>query len=159
MTDSVEIKCLPQRDNRSTDIATFMYCTFNKSNSLKIELASVPWTRNNHKFTSFLSRPNYHFWHRWGSDIFREGSLSSSSLLPLRVLQKAGRSPTALSQLYDSTNCSLGTGQVWEFLWGLRHSCGDYQYIPSSQAQRHETELLCPLVYCRAQGTNSCLLA
>lgn len=97
-----------------------------------------------------------------GTWIWRAGSLLSSFSLPLGALQKAGRSPTAPSQWYDSVRVEKSTvprGLVWELLWGLRHPRGDYQYIPSSQARRHETELLCPLVYCWAQGTNSCLLA
>lgn len=96
-----------------------------------------------------------------GAWIRRAGSLYSSFSLPLGELQKAGRSPTAPSQWYNSVRVERPTiprRLVWEFLWGLRHPCGDYQYIPSSQAQRHETGLLCPLVYCWAQGTNSCLL-
>lgn len=78
-----------------------------------------------------------------GAWICRAGSRSSSFSLPLGVLQKAWRSPTARSLWYNSVRVERPTvpaGLVWEFLWGLRHPCGDYQYIPSSQAQRHETE-------------------
>lgn len=71
-----------------------------------------------------------------GARIRRAGSLSSSFSLPLWQLQKAGRSPAAPSQWYDSVRVKRPTvprGLVWEFLWGLRHPLGDYQYIPSSQ--------------------------